>query len=101
MSLLCLSPDPTLTVENMNRIMAKVEPKERMEVYMRVFSDLIIMNIQKQYWKNSEREMAFVDAYVNCDPTLSWHELAKVLYHLHHVAAVEEVRPYLPPRGKF
>ena len=100
MSLLCLPLDPTLTVENMSRVMAKVEPKEREKVYVEVLHFDARMKIQEQYSTDSEREVAYVDAYVNCDPSLSWYELARVLYHYHHVAAVEDVRPYLPPRGE-
>ena len=100
MSLLCLPPDPTLTVENMNRVMAKVEPKEREEVYVRVLGVGIVLQIQEQYSTDSEREVAYVDAYINCHPSSSWHELASALYRHHHVAAVEEVRTYLPPRGE-
>ena len=97
MSLLCLPPDPTLTVENVNRVIAKVEPKERMKLYE---EGSVAEKIQAQYSTESEREVAFIDAYVNCEPSSSWHKLAGVLYRLHHVAAVEDVRPYLPPRGE-
>ena len=92
-------PDPTLTVENMNRIMSKVD-KEREKVYERVLFYEARMKIQEQYFTVSEREVAYVDVYVKCHPSSSWQHLAKVLYRHHHVAAVEEVRSYLPPRGE-
>ena len=97
-----LPPDPTLTVENMNHVMAKVEPKERERerVYEGVLDYGARMKIREQYLTDSEREVAYVDAYVNYQPSSSWHELAKALYQRHHVAAVEEVRTYLPPRGE-
>ena len=81
----------------MNRVMAKVESKEREKVYE---EDLGANKIQEQYSTYSEREVAYVDAYVNCYPLSSWRELARVLYQRHHVAAVEEARTYLPPRGE-
>ena len=94
------SPDPSLTVENMNRVMAKVEPKEREEVYERVLDyESLIKWIQEQYSTDSERDMAYVNAFINCDPSSSWHKLAKVLYEHHYVAAIEEMRSYLTPRG--
>ena len=40
------------------------------------------------------------DLYVNCNPYSSWKDIARSLYHHHQVAAVEEVRSYLPPRGE-
>ena len=98
--ILCPPPDPTLTVENMNRVMAKVEPKERESVYGEVNYTSVFYKIQEQYSTDSEREVAYVDVYVNCHPSSSWHDLAKALYQHHHVAAVEEVRLYLPPRGE-
>ena len=81
----------------MTRVMAKVEPKEREQVYKGLISRSILEKIQEQC---SEREVAYVDAYVNCDPSSSWQQLAGVLYRRHHVAAVEDVKSYLPPRGE-
>ena len=100
--LLCLPPDPTLTSENVDHVMAKVDPKEREEVCERVlgYNTTVIKKIQKQYSTDSEREMAYIDAYINCCPWSSWQHLAKVLYQHHHVAAVEDARSYLPPRGR-
>ena len=56
-------------------------------------------DINEQY-PPEERESACVDIYVNCNPWSSWEDLAKVLYCHHQVAAVEELRAYLPPRGE-
>ena len=97
---LYLPPDPTLTVENMNHVMAKVEPKGREEVYEGVLDYDARKKIQEQCLTKSEREVTYVDTYVNCDPSSSWQRLAGVLYRCHHVAAVEEVKSYLPPRGE-
>ena len=84
----------------MNRVMAKVEPEEREKVYKEVHYKPVIEKIQEQYSTGSKREVAYVDAYVNSDPSSSWQELARVLYQHHQVASVEEVRSYLPPRGE-
>ena len=92
-------PDPTLTVENMNRVMAKVEPMKRRAVYLEIL-DYNVPTIQEEYSTVSGRDVANVDAYVNCKPVSSWKELAKVLYRLHHVAAVDDIKEYLPPRGE-
>ena len=46
-----------------------------------------------------EKEAADVDTYVNCDPLASWEHLSSTLYRHHLVAAVEDMRSYLPPRG--
>ncbi|MCG8625594.1 MAG: hypothetical protein MJE68_26790 [Proteobacteria bacterium] len=49
---------------------------------------------------SSEKDPEYADLYANCNPWASWEHLAKSLYHHHQVAAVEEVRSYLPLRGR-
>ena len=63
-------------------------------------STLVIEGVQRKYLTDVERETAYIDIYVNCNPESSWEELAKALYKHQQVAAVEEVRSYLSPRGE-
>ena len=49
---------------------------------------------------SSEKDPTYADLYANCKPDSSWEHLARSLYRHHQVAAVEEVRSYLPPRGE-
>ena len=95
-------PDPTLTVDNVSRIMEKVEPKERQPLLKEMAYEFVFDEIQSsgKYSTASEVEAAAVDIYVNCDPWASWEESAISLYRHNQVAAVEEVRSYLPPRGE-
>ena len=95
-------PDPTLTVDNVSHIMEKMEPKERQQVLKEIFLSTIFYEIQfsGKYSTALEVEAAAVDIYVNCSPGVSWEHLAGSLYRHHQVAAVEEVRSYLPPRGE-
>ena len=95
-------PDPTLTVDNVSHTMEKVEPNERQRVLKKiVFSD-IFHKIQssEKYSTALEVEAAALDIYVNCCPWASWEHIVRSLYRHHQVAAVEEVRAYLPPRGE-
>ena len=96
-----LPPDPTLTVDNVSRVVEKVEPKERQpllkEMIIFVFNDI---QSSGKYPTASEVEAAAIDIYVNCCPWASWDDLAGSLYRYHQVAAVEEVRSYLLPRGE-
>ena len=81
--------------------MEKVESNKRMDVWQRVFGySSIIMKIENQYSTAAEREAACVDHFLNIDPESSWVRLAQELYHHQQVAAVEEVKSYLPPRGE-
>ena len=90
-------PDPTLTVDNVSHVMEKVEPKVKTQVWVDA--------CQKKEKKMEEvcmsgKEDECADFYVNCNPYSSWEHLARSLYHHHQLAAVEEVRSYLPPRGE-
>ena len=82
--------------------MKKVKPKERQSLLKEMVIDFIFDEIQSsgKYPTALEVEAAAVDIYVNCDPWVSWEEIARSLYRHHQVVAVEEVRSYLPPRGE-
>ena len=90
-------PDPTLTVDNISRIMEKVEPKVKMEVWNSVLEHNLIQPVNEEF---SFKEEECADIYVNCYPFASWDDLAQTLYQRHQMAAVKEVRSYLPPRGE-
>ena len=90
--------DPTLTVDNVSCIMEKVEPKVKMDVWNDVLEHGLIEIISRKKFSFKEEECA--DIYVNCCWSTSWEHLARSLYRHHQVAAVEEVRSYLPPRGE-
>ena len=96
-----LPPDPTLTVDNVGHLMEKVEPTKRKQVLKEILGgDSMFRDIQSSLSTNLEDAIA-IDIFVNCNPEASWERLASSLYHRHQVAAVEEVRSYLPPRGEF
>ena len=95
------SPDPTLTVDNVSLLVKKVELKQRQQVWEDVFvTSRVIDRIKRKSHNDLERETAYVDVYVNCHPSSSWEDLAVKLYRHQQVAAVEEVKSYLPPRGE-
>ena len=86
-------------MDNVSRVMKKVEPDKRDQVWERVLISDAYDAINRQY-SPEERESARVDIYVHSCSSSSWTELAKSLYHHHQVVAVEELRSYLPPRGE-
>ena len=92
-------PDPTLTVDNVSHIMEKVEPNVKLQVWEDACYNSMERNKMKEvYMSGKEDECA--DLYVNYNRYSSWEYLASSLYRHHQVAAVEEVRSYLPPRGE-
>ena len=91
-------PDPTLTVDNVSHIMEKIEPKVKMQIWNDVLERRLIQDLTGENLSFKEEECA--DIYVNCCHSASWESLSGPLYRHHQVAAVEDVRSYLPPRGE-
>ena len=93
-------PDPTLNMDNVSRVMNKVEPEKRDQVWENVLSNSRVYDAINRQYSPEEQESARVDIYVHSCSWSSWTELAKSLYRHHQVVAVEELRSYLPPRGE-
>jgi hypothetical protein len=91
-------PDPTLTVDNVSHVMEKVEPKVKTQVWEDACTVMEKDKMEELCMSGKQDECA--DLYVNYNPYSSWERLARSLYRHHQVAAVEEVRSYLPPRGE-
>ena len=97
----CPSPDPTLTVENLLGVMEKVTDGRAKEVWRELIDGDVLEDISSKCSTERELVSTLVDIYVNCNPDSSWEEVASRLYHKGETAAVEEVRSYLSPRGRF
>ena len=86
-------------MDNVHRVLAKVEPNQREQVWeSMIVDDSIIDKIRNKYSSDSERETAYIDIFVNCNPRSSWEDLAEALYKHHQEASLEEMRSYLPPQ---
>ena len=86
-------------MDNVKHVMKDMAPQKREELWKSLMSLSIFELIQQRY-SSEERDSVSVDIYVNCKPVSSWEDFATELYCDHQVAAVEEVRSYLPPRGE-
>ena len=91
-------PDPTLTVDNVSRVMKKVTGELRPQIWG--YLSPAIGRVIRGEGYLSEKDPTYADLYANCKSNSSWDDLARSLYGYHQVAAVEEVRSYLPPRGE-
>ena len=88
-------------MDNVSRVMEKVEPKQRLKVLEHMIGDPFVTTAIKNKFSNiSEREAAYVDIYVNCSNSSSWKEIASSLFPYEQMAAVDEVKSYLPPKGE-
>ena len=90
-----------MTVENLFRVMEKVTDGGAKEVWSGLFSSTRLKDISSKCSTERELVNTCVDIYVNCDPNSSWEKVALGLHHEGETAAVEEVRSYLSPRGRF
>ena len=55
--------------------------------------------IYNSHSNEKEKTHACSDTYVNCCPESSWEHLTSVLYEVDEITAVDQARPFLPPRG--
>ena len=94
-------PDPTWTTENVIGVMEKVTDGGAMEVWWCLNDDDLLEDINSKCFTERELVHTCADIFVNCDPHSSWEPVADGLYRTLETAAVEEVRSYLSPRGRF
>ena len=94
-------PDSTVTVENLLGVMEKVTDGRAEEVWGRLIGSTRLKDISSKCSTERELISTCADIYVNYKPDSSWEWLARALYSGAETAAVEEVRSYLNPRGRF
>ena len=122
-----ISPDPTLTVENVTDVMERVTMDKRRQLWGRMLpceeyflqqrgrprlrrrtlllgpkppNLKILGEIYSSHSSEKKRTHACSDVYANCRPESSWEHLTSLLYEEDEMTAVDQARPFLPPRGK-
>ena len=93
------SPDPTLTIENVMKVMEKVAGGKHKTVWRWCLGSDTLEYINSKCSTEKELTRTCSDVYVHCDPDSSWKNLARGLYHEEEAAAVEKVRSFLNPKG--
>ena len=102
MTVSSLSPDPTLTVENVTRVMEKVTVDERRRVWERIFNHpQITEEIYSSHSREEERLHSCADTYVTCAPSISWEELVCELYDSVEMTAAKQAKAFLQHKGGF
>ena len=94
-------PDPTWMTENVIGVMEKVTDGGAMKVWERLIDEDLLEDINSKCSTEKELVHTCADIFVNCYPNSSWERVARGLYDTQETAAVEEVRSYLNPRGRF
>ena len=82
--------------------MEKVTSSRMGEIWTSLIDMFVILNdIISRCSTEREIMQTYADVYVNCDPASSWEHIARKLYQNEEMAALEEARSYLNPKGWF
>ena len=100
--------DPTLTVDNLVKVMEKVtsDKERRREVwgkvlewnYLTLYSYLD--EVDTNYTTEKEKTNILADVYINSRPVSSWEHLVKTLYNTGELAAAKEAKSLLQQNGE-
>ena len=97
-----LSPDPTLTVENVTRVMEKVTVLDKKrQVWGEVLGEGAVEEIYSSHSSEEEKLHSCADIYANCKPDSSWKELVQILYSWGGTAAAKEAKAFLQQKGSW
>ena len=93
------STDPTLTVEKVTNVMEKVRVDKRRQVWEEMLTQEVVDQLYSSHSTEKEKTLSCSDTYVNCYPESSWEHLTSLLYEENEMTAVDQARPFLPPKG--
>ena len=93
--------DPTLTTENVARVMENVAVEKRKEVWdvSVIVPEPQLEEIYQKYSTEEQRMHACADIYVSCSPQPSWTDLCKGLYGMGEVTAARKAKTFIPQTG--
>ena len=97
---LSLFPDSTLTVDDVTKVMNKIEG-DKWEV-MECFGipESLWKEIERRYSTDSEKSRACADYYIYVHPDAAWHHLTKTLHTLGEFTAARESKSFMST-GKY
>ena len=93
------STDPTLTVKKVTDVMENVKVDNRRQVWERMLTWKMVDQLYSSHSTDKEKTLSCSDTYVNCYPESSWEHLTSLLYKEDEMTAVDQARPFLPPKG--
>ena len=95
-----LFPDPTFTVDDVTKVMDKIEG-DKWEVMMRLgMPESLLEEIERRCSTDSEKSRACADYYVHVNPDASWRQLTKALYEKKEFTAARESKSFMST-GKY
>ena len=95
-----LSPDPTLTVGSVNRVMEKVAVDKRRRVWEKVLGWGAVGEIYSSHSSEEDKLHSCADTYVTCKPDSSWEEFVHMLYYdFGEMIAAKETKVFFQQEG--
>ena len=95
-----LFPDPTLTVDDVTKVMDKIEG-DKWEVMLELGVPVSLLEeIKRRYSTDSEKSRACADYYVHVHPDASWRDLTEALYAVEEFTAARESKSFMST-GKY
>ena len=97
-----ISTDPTFIVEKVADVLEKVKVDKRRQVWGRVLTwkgESPVDQLYSSHSTEKEKILSCSDTYVNFYPESSWEDLTSLLYKEDEMTAVDQARPFLPPKG--
>ena len=98
--------DPTLTVDNLVRVMEKVTSDKRRKVWEKVLEwghddppHSYLDEVYTKYTTDKEKAHALADVYINIRPESSWQHLVEILYDESELATAKEAKLFLQQNG--
>ena len=93
------SPDPTFVIDNVTAVLEKVSVNSRNQVLYGLLGSDRVYSELSSHTNDKDFIPACSEAYVS-HPRSSWEYLTSLLYAEDELTAVDEARPFLPPRGE-
>ena len=98
--MISISPDPTLTVNNVTDVMEKVTVDNRRRVWEEVLDSEIVCEIYNSHSITSEEEKLYSCASCFASkPESSWEQLVQRLYYCSEMAAAKEAKTFIQQKG--
>ena len=95
-----LFPDPTLTVDDVTKVMDKIEGDKWWVMRRLGLPRSLWEEIERRYCTDSEKSRAYADYYVHVHPDASWRQLTEILIIEEEYTAARESKSFMST-GKY
>ena len=92
-------PDPTLTVNDVTKVMDKIGDKWKVMRWLGM-PESLWEEIERRYSTDSEESRACADYYVHVHPGAAWHHLTRTLHMMEEHTAARESKSFMST-GKY